>query len=277
MELTRWAVVLAGGAGVRLRGISPDEAGLFVPKQYCALDGEPLIAAALRRAESIAAPDRVVLVVAEEHRAFWEAAYGDDPRVVVQPHRRGLAAAALLGILAVLERDPSAHVTLVPADQSIADEAPLFEALAAAPLDEAAISLIGTPADYVTTDYGWLAIDAAGEARFEEKPGLVRAIELFDRGAYWSTGIACASGAAWLSAFEAALPTWVEALTAAFDCAPGPYRELVLENRFDALEAVELSPLFEVAPLRAILTELDSWADLESPRALAPYLDRIAG
>ena len=83
MTTTRWAVVLAGGAGVRLSGISADEAGLFVPKQYCALDGERLIDAAIRRAEGVAArADRVVIVVAEEHRPFWEPIFGADDMAV---------------------------------------------------------------------------------------------------------------------------------------------------------------------------------------------------
>jgi mannose-1-phosphate guanylyltransferase len=34
-----WAIVLAGGEGSRLHGLTTDESGVTVPKQFCSLTG----------------------------------------------------------------------------------------------------------------------------------------------------------------------------------------------------------------------------------------------
>lgn len=279
MSTPRWAVVLAGGTGVRLSGISAGEATLFVPKQYCALDGRTLIEAAIARAERVVSPERVLIVVADEHRRFWRELFAaDDPRLIVQPRRRGSAPAALLGLLHVLEREPDAQVTLLPADQTTVDEARLVEAIAdAQQLDERSITLVGAVAEYVNSEYGWLRATGAQAVRLEEKPSLQRAIELYESGACWSTGIAVASGATWLAAFERALPGWVDALTDALACNAGPYRRLVLESRFDGMLGADLGAVFAAVGerLRCVRRALDGWADLESAQGVAPFVGRF--
>ena len=61
----RWALVLAGGSGTRLRTLTSDGAGAAVPKQYCSLSGGPsLLEEALGRARSVVPTDRIVVVAA---------------------------------------------------------------------------------------------------------------------------------------------------------------------------------------------------------------------
>ena len=48
-----WAVVLAGGDGSRLSGLTRGPDGVVVPKQFCSLDGGPsLLQSAIDRAVS---------------------------------------------------------------------------------------------------------------------------------------------------------------------------------------------------------------------------------
>ena len=67
-----WAVVLAGGEGRRLQGLTTTANGTVIPKQYCSLlSGPSLLQEALRRAQAIAPPERICAVVADQHRRWW--------------------------------------------------------------------------------------------------------------------------------------------------------------------------------------------------------------
>ena len=52
-----WAIVLAGGEGSRLHGLTMTALGVAVPKQFCSLrGGRSLLSEALKRAEAVAPP-----------------------------------------------------------------------------------------------------------------------------------------------------------------------------------------------------------------------------
>ena len=69
----RWALVLAGGSGTRLRSLTTLDRGVSVPKQYCSLNGGPsLLRHAVSRASMVVRADRVLVVVAESHRQWWQ-------------------------------------------------------------------------------------------------------------------------------------------------------------------------------------------------------------
>jgi mannose-1-phosphate guanylyltransferase len=127
--------VLAGGSGTRLSSLTTDGSGAVVPKQYCSLHGgRSLLGDALARAARLVGCDRTVVVVAREHEPFWCRELADLPGVqpLVQPANRGTAAGVLLPLLAVLQRDPDAQVTLLPSDHFVGDEASLAADLLAA-------------------------------------------------------------------------------------------------------------------------------------------------
>src|SRR5580692_11154923 len=64
-----WAIVLAGGEGSRLHGLTTDASGVTVPKQFCSLSGgQSLLAETLQRAASAVEPERTCVVVGEQHR-----------------------------------------------------------------------------------------------------------------------------------------------------------------------------------------------------------------
>ena len=49
-----WAIVLAGGEGSRLHGLTTDTSGVTVPKQFCSLTGgQSLLVDTLQRAASV--------------------------------------------------------------------------------------------------------------------------------------------------------------------------------------------------------------------------------
>ena len=67
-----WSLVLAGGDGNRLRALTTKPCGTSVPKQYCSLHGgHSLLEDAIARARRLMAPDRVCIIVAQQHREWW--------------------------------------------------------------------------------------------------------------------------------------------------------------------------------------------------------------
>ena len=63
-DARRWAVVLGAGDGTRLSTLTTWR-GVAVPKQFCMLNGGPsLLELAVRRAESVVAPENVAVDLA---------------------------------------------------------------------------------------------------------------------------------------------------------------------------------------------------------------------
>src|SRR5262245_39381555 len=119
-----WALVLAAGDGTRLRELTTRN-GIATPKQYCSLrGGRSLLGDVLARAGRCVPRRRIVVVVAEQHRRFWERELADFPpeNIVVQPSNRGTAAGILLPLLTVLERDPGARLAVLPSDHFVVRE-----------------------------------------------------------------------------------------------------------------------------------------------------------
>src|SRR5579863_10548764 len=94
-----WVIVLAGGEGRRLDSVTTAPNGISTPKQYCSLDGGPtLLQLGLQRALAVAPRERIVPIVTEGHRRWWEPAFFGLRRstVVVQPSNRGTGLGVLL-------------------------------------------------------------------------------------------------------------------------------------------------------------------------------------
>jgi mannose-1-phosphate guanylyltransferase len=87
-----WVVFLAAGEGKRVKELTRDRRGLAAPKQYSSIDGRAtLLETTLARARKIAPPERIVVIVARQHRKWWETELADlpDRNVIVQPENRG--------------------------------------------------------------------------------------------------------------------------------------------------------------------------------------------
>src|ERR1700692_3911661 len=83
-----WAIVLAGGEGNRLQSLTTDDSGDTVPKQFCSLrGGQSLLAETLQRAASVVEPDHICVIVAAQHRRWWEPMLSEMTKsnIIVQP------------------------------------------------------------------------------------------------------------------------------------------------------------------------------------------------
>jgi mannose-1-phosphate guanylyltransferase len=292
-----WALILAAGEGSRLRDLTSNASGAAVPKQYCTLLGGPtLLENTIRRAGSFALPGNISVIVAEQHRIWWQRDLRALPaaNIVVQPRNRGSGNGVLLQLLQVAHRDPQALVVLLPSDQFVAEESVLARSIQAALAQVRAcpeqIVLLGMRPAYADSQLGYIiASDADADAgaapqrpgtsalpvaEFIEKPVLPLARQLIARGALWNAFILAASAAALLRVYAQQLPGIMGAMRQALADEQDPARELAA--LYERLPTVDFSRDLlcdsHVLPLRVLPVPLCGWSDLGTPECVARVL-----
>jgi len=278
-----WALVLAAGDGSRLQGLTRNERGITVPKQFCSLQGGPcLLQEALQRAAAVASLPRICSVVSEQHRQWWVPilSYLPEQNVIAQPLNRGTAYGILLPLLRIVEQDPDATVVLLPADHYLRDEEvmafSLRRAAELADADRASIYLLGVEPDEPDTELGYILPasrerDAAvGVLRFIEKPNEIRARVLLDQGALWNVFIMAASVRTLLSLFDSKYAPVIAAMRG--------LEGANLESLYERLSSVDFSrDVLEgrESMLRVLTVPHCGWTDLGTPERVGAILDRL--
>lgn len=277
-----WAVVLAGGEGVRIRHLTRDSGGRSVPKQYASLDGgASLLRRTLDRAERIVPRERVIIVVARQHREYWETELADWPvgNVVVQPRNRGTGAGVLLALLPLCRRDPRCGVLLLPSDHHVDDEVSLLDSLVRAArhaLTSGRPTLVGVKPEGDGGELGWIVAEggppesARRVVRFLEKPDRPTAARLASKGALVNSMIFASRADVLLDLFEEFSPQVVDLLaTVALD------RQLAA--LYDVLPHCDFSRdvLEKAAGLLAVVAAAPcGWTDVGTPARLSHLLAR---
>lgn len=120
-----WAVLLAGGDGVRLRDLTRRIAGDSRPKQFCRIIGEQSLFRQTRaRLDPLFLSSRQIFVLSRAHAGYYgdDLADADDSHVVVQPLNRGTGIAMILALIKIMERSHDALVAFFPCDHFYADD-----------------------------------------------------------------------------------------------------------------------------------------------------------
>ncbi len=289
----RWALVLAAGSGTRLRSLTADGSGASVPKQFCSLNGgSSLLEEALARAAAVAAPERTIVVVAAEHRRHWEHALGAVPpqNIVVQPRNRGTANGILLGISAVLERDASALVAIVPSDHYVERDDVLALALdraltAVAGERAGSIGFLGVEPESADPELGYivrgeqLGDGSCAVARFVEKPQRAAAVKLLKRRALWNSFILVARAATLADSIALRRPAEAAAFRNVWQAvARGAHTASELERLYADLPDVDFSRDIVVGSsgaLHDVPVPACGLCDLGTPQRVAECLGRV--
>jgi mannose-1-phosphate guanylyltransferase len=290
----RWALVLAAGSGTRLASLTADGTGVSVPKQFCSLNGGPsLLEEALARAAAVAAPEQTIVVVAEEHRRHWQRALAALPSqsIIVQPRNRGTANGILLGVSAILERDASALVAIVPSDHYVEHEGVLAlaldHAMSAIGGERAeSIGFLGVEPESADPELGYivrgepLGDGSCAVVRFVEKPPRAAAVKLLKRRALWNSFILVARAATFVESIALRYPAEVAAFRGAWQrIARGERAANELERLYETLPEIDFSRHVvegTSAPLHVIPVPACGWSDLGTPQRVAECLGRVA-
>ncbi len=215
MSQRAFTIVMAGGSGTRFWPLSRADR----PKQLLPLAGgdEPLLAATVRRAMRVCAPEDVLVVTSERLAAATRAALPMLPaeNVLAEPVGRNTAPCIAWASARIARTAPDAICAVLPADHAIADEAAyeaaLRRALAAAVEDP--IVTVGIRPSRPETGYGYIEMGepiAEGvhrARRFVEKPNRQRAEQFLAAGSFlWNSGMFFFRARAMLDAIRAHLP-----------------------------------------------------------------------
>ncbi|MBI2535819.1 MAG: mannose-1-phosphate guanylyltransferase [Gemmatimonadetes bacterium] len=195
--MSRWAAVLAGGAGTRFWPLSTGD----VPKQMLPLVGRaPLLVQTVARLEGLIAPGQVLIVTGERLAARTRQLLPGLPvdNLLIEPRAASTGPALAWATAVAAGRDPSASVLAMHADWFVGDD-DAFRASGAQALEVAerhdVLVTVGVVPTRVEVGYGYIIPGdpmnggARRVARFVEKPDAGRAAGLIQAGALWNSGL----------------------------------------------------------------------------------------
>lgn len=229
---TAWAVILAGGDGVRLRPLSRLIAGDDRPKQFCRIFGDGTLLAQTRaRLAPIVEDDNTLFVLTKSHESYFREDLNGvhSSRLIVQPKNKGTATAIAAAVLRIAQRDPDAVIAFIPSDHFYRS-ARHFQSSVASAIETAAewqesVVLLGAQATHAETEYGWIepGASAAGDfsgnlqrvQRFWEKPSAEIAEALHSRACLWNTFVMTGHVNAFLRMLENCVPGLLDILMTA--------------------------------------------------------------
>jgi mannose-1-phosphate guanylyltransferase len=284
-----WAVLLAGGDGIRLRDLTMRIVGDHRPKQFCPIIGaESLLSQTRARLDPLFSADRQAFLVSCAHERYYskELADAKDSLVIAQPMNRGTAVGIIAALIQIMQIDPDAIVGLFPCDHYYSDDESfrsiVRSAVAGAEEFPESLVVVGAEADYAETEYGWIEpAQAVSELqdrpvrrvnRFWEKPALPQARALLQSGCLWNTFVTIGCAATFLELVCSEVPDVVLSLTRALaDHDLGP--------TYARLPSVDFSRDILAHQAKRLLVVRDSgsgWADLGSPDRVLDVLARDA-
>ncbi len=282
-----WAVLLAGGDGVRLRDLTRRIVGDSRPKQFCRIVGDQSLFRQTRaRLDPLFSSDRQILVFSRAHKRYYghELIDAGDSCVIEQPVNRGTGIAIITTLLHVMQRDPDAVVTFFPRDHFYTDDDSFRLTIRAAAecmeQNSESIVLVGAEAEYPEVDYGWIEPGMvvsecvvgplARVSRFWEKPPLDQARALLRQGCLWNTFVTVGRATTFFEMLCSLVPEAVLAVSLAM-------ANDTLDVAYPALDNVDFSrDVLAKLPQRLLVLRdrTSGWADLGSPARVHDTLSR---
>jgi mannose-1-phosphate guanylyltransferase len=219
----RYAVILAGGDGSRLKQLTRAISGDERPKQFCPiLNNETLLDVTRNRVALKIAPENTFFSLTSKHERFYNALLSDVPnrQLIVQPENKGTTPAILYSLLQLAKLAPDATVAFFPSDHYFSDDAAFMEnvetAFQAAQINPESLVLLGIEPESAETSYGWiephetlfgnLAKAVSQVKRFWEKPDMAAAQRLMTKGCLWNSFVMVGKVKTFLNLIEKQAP-----------------------------------------------------------------------
>jgi mannose-1-phosphate guanylyltransferase len=290
----RAAVILAGGAGSRLKPLTSRIAGEDVPKQYCRLlSKQTLLDQTRNRVALVVDPALTLVAVTQEHERFYRPLLtnGGASKLVVQPQNRGTAPAILYALLRLAKRVPRTAVAVFPCDHYVSDDRLFmhhvelaFQVIASRP---ELIVLLGITPDHAEPNYGWIdsgdgfGVDGAAlfaVRRFWEKPGRAAAQTLLRQGCLWNSFVFIAQLSTLILAIMRAAPALCSTFASLRSSLGMMAEDEAVRRLYDKLPSVDFSrQVLEKCPegLAVLPVCGVDWSDLGEPDRVLELVHRI--
>jgi mannose-1-phosphate guanylyltransferase len=268
--------------------------GRPTPKQYCAFVGtRSMFQHTLDRARRLTPPDRMVTVIAHNHRG--EALAQLDGRgsstILFQPTNRDTAAGVFLPLTYIRARAPQATVVLYPSDHFVYPEDRFLEtvrhAVRIAESQPDRVVVLGVVPDRLELDYGWiqpgqslanLPEPVQTVRSFLEKPDAAQADAALRVGALWNTLVFAARvELLWTLGWQC-LPDMMPLFERLSQVIGGPKEGRAIEAIYRDMPAKNFSSdLLQCVPEKLAVLELTGvlWSDWGKPERITETLRRI--
>src|SRR5687767_12864196 len=216
--VNRYVAILAGGSGTRLWPLSRST----LPKQLLPLLGDrSLVQATVDRVAPLVGHDHILIVTEASHADQLREQLPELPteNILVEPTRRGTAAAVGWGAAAIASRDPGASVASLHSDAAVTDpdefRACLTAAFEVAEADDWLVTMGARPTS-PHTGMGYIQVgppigtfngrQVHRAERFVEKPDRATAERYMREGFVWNPGMFIWRVGVVLAEFERLLP-----------------------------------------------------------------------
>jgi len=290
-----WAVILAGGEGIRLRPLVRQVLGSDRPKQYVRLLGpRTLLRETLDRVSLAIPEERTLVATVRQHAGYIaeEFAGSSQPRILPQPLDRGTAAGVLYPAHWIAWRNPEATVAVFPSDHFLLGEtsfmAHVAEVIAWVEQHPERLVLLGATPSSPEVDYGWIEPDEAlghlstGPVRavrqFWEKPSVTRARACLEAGHLWNTSVLVGKVATLVQTGWQALPEVSDRLAHIEPFVGTPEEADAVRQAYELMPRANFSKnVLEACPEALAVSRLPHivWSDLGSPHRVMEALIRM--
>ncbi len=271
----RHAVIMAGGAGVRLWPLSRKSH----PKQLLKLfSGASLLRQSYERVAAMFDPERIYVITGQSHLPIISQELPEIPaaNLLGEPVGRDTANAVGLAAAVLAERDPDAVIGTFTADHVITPTDGFCRAVEVAfqtaEQQPEALLTLGVRPTRAETSYGYVrrgqrVAEGVFEVRkFTEKPNVGKAMRYLASGEYyWNSGMFVWRASTILAQLEKHLPPSYEAIcdiAAAWDT---PERQRKLESLYPSLMKISIDFAVMERAQRVLVVELEChWVDVGS-------------
>ena len=291
-----WAIILAGGDGVRMREYLKTQRNIDRPKQFANIIGtHSMLRHTMERAKRIVPLQRMRIVVNSQHLKYVHADIPEPERksLVVLPCNRGTAVSILLPVVQILAMDPSACITVFPSDHFILEEERFMNFVDSAVdyvhRSPETVVLVGIPSKDADTNYGWIEPSSSflryqgnryySVERFIEKPQAKLANILHTKKCLWNSMVFAAQAETLLHLFRKSLPKVYHQVESMKQLVVSPGGIEKLDGQFTRLPSNGFSKTIlepNAKHLRVIRAEGVVWSDWGNQSRVASDLSKMA-